>query len=108
MLAHDRARLRDRGGGQKGRDRKIAASELPVPSSDLEEKDEIIEFLSIDMSEEKSKEKEARTVDGIVFDTLEEAEVPIIRMYLGDKKELEENNLKSKLIHHQITLLRIL
>lgn len=36
---------------------------------------EIIEFLSIDMSEEKSKEKEARTVDGIVFDTLEEAEV---------------------------------
>ena len=36
---------------------------------------EIIEFLSIDMSEEKSKEKEERTVDGIVFDTIEEAMV---------------------------------
>ena len=39
------------------------------------EVDEIIEFLSIDMSEEKSKEKEERTVDGIVFDTIEEAEL---------------------------------
>ena len=42
------------------------------------------------------KDTELEEMKSFIYDTLEEAEVPIIRMYLGAKKELEENSIWTK------------